>query len=423
MNQRTTQAQTQKQIQRMSLVQQRSLSILALSSNDIINTIEKEIEENPALEVYENQDLFALINNNDFYKEKSNSHQEFIQAQTLEESLEEHLLAQLPNTNLAGDEIEIAEILISALDKNGFLKIELSKLFETFDFKEEIIEKVMTAIQYLDPVGTCTRDYTESLLVQANTKPNTPDSVFTLIEHYLQDIAKKNINKIQKETKLSEEEIQEAIEIIQKLNPFPGSQFNNKQTLIIPEAYITTTGESINMSINNNWIPSIGINESYRKIAENNSAEATVTKTLVSDGSNFIDALSQRQQTIEKILTYIIEKQHDFFIKGKKFLKPMTQKELAQAVGFDESTISRAVKEKYVKIDEKMVGLSTFFTASKIGTEDDDLSKIRIIEEIKEFVTKYNGEKKLSAQMVTDSLNKKGIKIARRTVSKYMQEI
>lgn len=443
MRQGQIQRQALKQTQRLSQVQRQSLKVLSLTTYDLFDEIKMYSEINPALDISEldskisldeskstlfsgeaeNYNLDTTDTSPETLGSRTDKHDKYIQAQAKEITLEEHLLSQLAETRLKDEEIEIAEIIISALDKRGFLAMDVDVLFENMDYGDEQIERVLTILQYLDPIGTCTQNYTESLLVQANRRKNTPELVFTLISEHMEDVAAKNLDKIHKITKHSLEDIDEAIKIIKELNPYPGSLYNNKDTSIVSEAIISVKDGKINLKMQDKWNEAIKIDETFCETIKNEDVDNNVTKKLINEAKAFIDSLSQRSQTIYKVINYIITKQKDYFLLGKEFLIPMTQKEIAEELKYDESTISRAVKDKYITTNHGNINLSNFFSTTRIKSGEKDLSKQHILNEIKIIQENYTGEKKLSAQMVTDSLNKKGIEIARRTVSKYLSEI
>ena len=218
MRQGQIQRQALKQTQRLSQVQRQSLKVLSLTTYDLFDEIKMYSEINPALDISEldskisldeskstlfsgeaeNYNLDTTDTSPETLGSRTDKHDKYIQAQAKEITLEEHLLSQLAETRLKDEEIEIAEIIISALDKRGFLAMDVDVLFENMDYGDEQIERVLTILQYLDPIGTCTQNYTESLLVQANRRKNTPELVFTLISEHMEDVAAKNLDKIHK---------------------------------------------------------------------------------------------------------------------------------------------------------------------------------------------------------------------------------
>ena len=438
----------QQQKLKMSPQLYQSIQLMAMPLQDLKLKIQEELEKNPALEVVNeksdvsidemhssrNEDYDYFENSSDpgytsgYDQEGADSKQKFIEgALSRPESLQEHLMWQLRVQPVPQEWFGIGEMLIWNLDENGFHIEEPIKLVKTD--QNELMQEVMHLIQQFDPVGVCTSDYRESLLVQAELSPEAPPHTEELIEHHLELLEKKNIHDIARKTAIPEEEIGEIIEFLKTLNPYPGRLYSNDSTrYVIPDVVVKHEEGEFKLYLNDEEIPVLGISPIYSDIETGNTEAAKdgrrFVKQSVREARWFINSINQRNQTLMKIAYTIFEFQRKFFLHGPKQLAPLTLKDVAEEVSVHETTVSRIVNSKYIQTEWGIYPLKYFFSNQVPGTGSSRYSKEAVKEIIKEILEEHAGEeKRLSDQKISDLLKKRGISIARRTVAKYRKEL
>lgn len=425
-----------------------SLQLMAMPLLDLKLKIQEELERNPALEmVKEKSDLSIDDMNNsrgeeyDYFENSSDpgftggydqnasdSKQKFLEgALSRPESLQEHLMWQLRVQPISPELFEMGEQLIWNLDENGFHLEDPRKLFT--EEQQELLEEVMPLIQQFDPVGTCTTNYRESLLVQAELSPDAPPHTEELIEQYLELLERKSIHEISKKTSIPEQDVDHIIEFVKTLTPYPGRLYSNVSTVyVVPDVMVRREEGEFKLYLNDEEIPILGIDPFFSEI--NNGEKEDTKKTLrfvkqsVRDARWFINSIAQRNSTLLKITKTILEFQRKFFLYGPKQLAPLTLKDVAAEVSVHETTVSRIVNSKYIQTEWGIFPLKYFFSNQVPGTGNNRFSKEAVKEIIKEILAEHaSAEKRLSDQKISDQLKKRGVSIARRTVTKYRKEL
>ena len=397
------------------------MHLLAMPVLELQEEIKKKLDENPALEEASSsevllshlEDSFPKDNTPvDWDEDKADRKQQFLEnTLTQKESLQEHLLLQLGvQKNIDKEIIETAEILVQSLNNDGFLNISAKEAVP--DAEEETLKKAVSLVQMLDPQGTCVSDYKESLAVQASLCDDEPDGTETVIKEHLEELEKGQYKEIAAKLHKTEKEVLEIRDFIKTLNPFPGRSFTTQpDQSVIPSLTITAKDGELSVYMNDLAIPMLQVNESFKELDESPDADPEAKKFVhdkVQDAESFISILDMRKETLEKAAEAIIQCQRDFFLKGPKYLKPLTQREFAKIIKRNESTVSRIANSKYVQTDWGFYPFSYFFPSQ-------GESVLEIIKEIMES----NKDKRLSDQQISDILKERGIDMARRTVSKY----
>ena len=426
-----------------------SIQLMAMPIQELKFTIREELEKNPALEVVDEkaeESLEATERPSDTYElfentsdpgytrqrgeEASDSKRQFMEgALSRPENLHEHLIWQLRLQPVSSDQFRVGELLIQNLDDNGF-HIENPELLVGGD-DSKLLPATMTLIQALDPVGTCTADYRESLIVQAALTPEAPEFTREVIENHLDLLEKSKYADIARKLRTSQDKVLEILEFIKTLEPFPGRQYStSKSTYVIPDLQVIKKEGEFVLILNDEEIPVLGINPFFSEIMRNGKtkSEKTVKKFVssnVKDARWFIRSIHQRNQTLLKIAKAIVEFQRDFFIKGPKYLVPLTLKDIAEEVDVHETTVSRITTAKYVQTEWGIYELKHFFSnsISGAGSGGSRFSKEGVKEIVREIIRDNETEKHLSDQKISDLLKKQGINIARRTVAKYRNEL
>ena len=397
------------------------MHLLAMPVLELQEEIKKKLDENPALEEASSsevllshlEDSFPKDNTPvDWDEDKADRKQQFLEnTLTQKESLQEHLLLQRGvQKNIDKEIIETAEILVQSLNNDGFLNISAKEAVPDAD--EETLKKAVSLVQMLDPQGTCVSDYKESLAVQASLCDDEPDGTETVIKEHLEELEKGQYKEIAAKLNKTEKEVLEIRDFIRTLNPFPGRSFTTQpDQSVIPSLTITAKDGELSVYMNDLAIPMLQVNGSFKELDESPDADPEAKKFVhdkVQDAESFISILDMRKETLEKAAEAIIQCQRDFFLKGPKYLKPLTQREFAKIIKRNESTVSRIANSKYVQTDWGFYPFSYFFPSQ-------GESVLEIIKEIMES----NKDKRLSDQQISDILKERGIDMARRTVSKY----
>ncbi|MDA3940899.1 MAG: RNA polymerase factor sigma-54 [Spirochaetia bacterium] len=438
----------QEQRLKMSPQMFQSIQLMALPLQELTFRIHEELEKNPALELLEDKSLISIdeyskekSEDKDIYfenssdpgfirhegKEASDRKQNFLEgALSRPESLQEHLMAQLAVQNLSEDQFETGELIIHNLNSNGFFQEDPNLLLNIE--QQKILPEILDIIHSFDPLGICVKDYKESLLVQADLSFETPEGTVQIIENYLPLVKKNDIKELTKKLNLSSEEIIKIIDFIQTLNPYPGRLYSRTPpSYVIPDIMVTIKNGEFVLVLNDEEIPVLGISPFFEESQHNKQDKETrhYINNSIRDARWFINSIHLRNQTLIKIATVIVEFQRNFFIKGPKYLLPLTLKDVAEEVKVHETTVSRISNAKYMQTEWGIYPIKYFFTnsISGAGSTGSRFSKEGVKATIKELLTENISAKKLSDQKISDLLKLQGIKIARRTVAKYRSEL
>ncbi len=448
------------QVQRPVLVQQQklrmnpqlyqSIQLMALPIQDLRFKIQQEIEQNPALEVEEERSTVSLeevagtpSEDYDYFEnssdpgyttssydtEASDSKQQFMEgALSRPESLQDHLLWQLRLQPLSEGEFELGELLIHNLDENGFYIEDPQSLVP--ESRHEVLSRMAQMVQTFEPVGTCVADYRESLLVQARLRDDMPERTDTIIAEHFDLLEREKYREIARKMKITEEQVLEALEFIRTLTPFPGRKYSTESPrYVIPDLLVTIKEGQFVIVLNDEEIPVLGINPFFEQMNNSSTEEKDVNrfvKSSVKDARWFIHSIQQRNQTLLKVARAIVEFQRDFFLRGPKYLVPLTLKDIATTVDVHEATVSRITTSKHVQTEWGIFELKYFFSnsISGAGSKGSRYSKSAVKERIREILEEdKSGEKHLSDQRIADLLKQRGISLARRTVAKYRKEL
>ena len=469
-----SQHQTQTQQQILSQRQIQSLEILSLGSDDLREAIYKAAEENPALVVTKDTLTGSRLAPRDYTrvsnrvsaaaKEASDNFAAVLEAQADErESLQEHLLQQFRVLSLPQEELDIGEKLIRNLDDHGFHILAPVSLLDsnTLPHKESLLNHSLKIIQSLDPVGTCTANTEESLLVQALHSDRAPDLALFLLNGHLdflnppqeQKVLKKIEAFIKEQNSLfaakdspympasgtiTEDDITEALAFIRTLDPFPARNYGSAHThFVAPDIYVEKLSEpkdeknpfSIwNIRLSKDSFPSLDLDPLFKQVADKEKKVAGSVKKA----EEFIEALNFRQNTLLRSANSIVRHQEEFFLKGPGHLKPFKQQDLADELGVHETTISRMANSKYIQCEWGLFELKYFFTGAVSRTKEasikntfesdasKELSRETVLFRLKQILEEHKDDKKkLSDQKISDIFAQEGIQLARRTVAKY----
>lgn len=440
---------SQKQVLSQHMVQ--SMEILQMSAQELEGYIEKLALENPVIELADSsqskadtqqEDLQRKLDwlestdlqNRVYYQQErdaENMESNWHDSRQSEENLEEYLHAQILLADYTELEQAIVEYLICSLDSRGYFSGELTQVAEHFQVPEEVAEKLLRDIQQLDPAGVGARNLQECLLLQIQRKKHYSDVTVAIIEQYMEEVAKNHLPNIAKKLQVSLEEVQDACEEIRSLNPKPGSSFSDREQLryISPDAVVVKLENNFEILINEYQYPGFSISSYYQEMMQS-TTDAKAKKYLqekVQKAQWVTNCISQRSSTLSRVMHLLVEKQHEFFLNGPGNKRPMRLADLAEELELHESTISRAMRGKYLQCSWGIFPLNYFLTSVAVKSSNADGAEDKTPEQMKaliqEIVDGENKKKPYSDQAISDQLAVKGIKLSRRTVNKYRTEM
>ena len=471
---RQVQSQVQQQVQTLSPQQILVVKLLELPAVELEDRVRAELLENPALEegkeetavddLSENADndqsdneydsLGDYLTEDDIpdYKLQERNKSKGEQAEEIPfsdtTSFYETLQEQLRERNLTEHQQALAEYLIGSLDDDGLLRKTLDSISDELaiyagvDAKEQELEEVLSIIQDFDPPGLGARSLQECLLIQIKRKEpsSLQQTELSIIEKCYEEFTRKHWDKIIQRLNLSEEEFEAAINEITKLNPRPGSSLGEvigrNMQQIVPDFIVETFDDgSIVLSLNNKNMPELRMSREFNDMLQEHtynkanqtkeSKEAMLyLKQKMDAAQGFIDAIKQRQNTLQTTMEAIIDLQRPFFQEGdESLLRPMILKDVAERTGLDISTISRVSNSKYVQTNFGIYSLKYFFSDGYTTEDGEEMSVREIRRILKECIDNENKKKPLTDDELADILKEKGYPIARRTVAKYRQQL
>jgi RNA polymerase sigma-54 factor len=347
------------------------------------------------------------------------------------ESIQDHLIWQLNLTHMSDRDIEIAYATIECVQPDGYLSISPNDIWESLsieleDLDLEEVVAVQHRLQRFDPVGVCSIDLRDCLLVQLEAFQSHPlyKSTHNLIDHYLPLLGNRDFAQLSRKTKLKDEALKEVIELIQQLNPRPGSVIDADDTdYVIPDVSVKKRSGVWQVELNNDALPPIKINETYSAMASTAATpeDASYIKTSLQEAKWFMKSLQSRNETLLKVASCIVSRQIDFFELGEEAMKPMVLHDVAEEVGMHESTISRVTTQKYMHTPKGIFELKYFFSSHVNTASGGECSSTAIRAMIKKLVTDEPAKKPLSDNKLATILADQGIQVARRTVAKYRE--
>lgn len=472
-------SQRQSLQQKLSPQQIQYIKLLQLSTLELEQRIKEEMEINPLLEEGEEEDDIpqvqeeAQTESQEEQERKSDEEfdwDEFLNSpddlygykaqvdRSAEEdqyevplahrsSMAEHLREQIGMLHFSEAEEVIAEQIVGSIDQDGYLRRPISSIVDDLMFSqgmmlsEDDVEVVLKRIQKLDPIGIAARDLRECLIVQLETMPaETPgrNDALKMLEKAYKAFTMKHFDILMRRLDLSESELKTAFELIQRLNPKPGEgAFATQTNYITPDFTVEILDDEFVISLNGKNAPELRVNRHYRdlwnslshqkKQPKDNGGDTEETKQFLKnrlEGARwFINSINQRRATMLRVMSAIVNLQEDFFRNGEGHLRPMILKDVAEKIGMDISTISRVVNGKYVQTEWGVYELKYFFSEGLSTESGEEVSNKEVKAQIEQMVNEENKQKPLSDQAIATTLEKKGIDIARRTVTKYREQL
>jgi RNA polymerase sigma-54 factor len=353
-------------------------------------------------------------------------------------NLRDHLVWQLQMSDFVDNERQFAELVIGNLDEKGYLDLKggegpngeklpdltIDDLAREAELDPDDAEEVLRMIQRFDPIGVAARSLSECLMVQAEVL-GFDEVEKAIIRDHLHNVERRNFPAIAKALKINLEDVYEAVQEIQKLESVPARNFvevDEKTIAITPDVYVVKDADQFVVTDNDKGLQRLYINENLaQKMLKDPKAKEFISEKLRS-AQWLIRAIEQRRRTIIKVTECIVEKQREFLEKGVGYLKPMILRDVAEAVGMHESTISRVTSNKYVHTPQGLFELKYFFNSSIHRVDEEDIASESVKQEIKKIIAAEDKSNPYSDQAIVKVLEEKaGIKIARRTVAKYRE--
>ncbi len=448
---------------------QQAIKLLQLTVPELQQEIKKELLENPLLEEVRNSeatpaespkkeentdllhekdiniedffrdyfdDQYVPKNRNKEYVDKDINYENFI---SKEQSLQEYLEWQA-GINIEDEEVyNTVLMIIPYLDDNGYLKVPkelkvkyrsvVDFLADELNIKKKLIEKAIKEIKKFDPTGVGATSIEECLWLQCEYLGFGEDGILKdMIYNHLEDIAANRNEKIALSLNISEEDVLNYVDFIKKLEPKPGRKYSSEKTqYIIPDVVVFKIDGEYYVDLNEDGIPGLRVNKQYAEMLKNRDKIEKETENYIKEKLKsalwLIKSIYNRQKTILKVTKSIVEKQRDFFDFGVEYMKPLILKDIAEELGIHESTVARVVKNKYMQTPRGVFELKYFFSSKLATSSGIDVSAMAVKEKIKKIITNENRQKPYSDSEIVKILKSQGIKIARRTVAKYREEL
>lgn len=391
------------------------LNIISIPAIELKEKIEKAIEENPFLEYdiksnHNNLDINSIIENT-----ASNS----------KESLFEHLKSQISIVFNNKKDIELAELISTFINENGYLTISPEEIADILNISVKKADEIIKILKTLEPIGIAAKNISECLSTQLKNKENIDKNIkniaINIVENYLNELSKKDYKYISSKMNISEKNILEALKLIQTLEPYPAREFDTTTIkYIVPELFIFKENNKWQVKTNETFILPLKINKKYSKILKENNFNNDILKEKKLEAQNLISTVNERKKSLKRVGEGLLKLQIDFFENGKEFMKPLRLKDLALETNLSESTISRISNGKYLNTVWGTFSIKYFFSKN-IKAINGELGSRAVKEIIKRIIE--NSDAKLSDEKIRLILKSEGIEIARRTVAKYRQSM
>jgi len=466
--------QVQKQTQTLVLAPQlrQSLKILQVAALELRSTILEELQTNPALEELPMEGLsleekadaegegeespskedrskelefgddfqvlaqldevsrenYELENGSSAYSTEAAKRRQFLfDSLTSETSLQEHLIRQAKLAESTPETIRAIEFLIGSLDNRGYLTSHVSDIALLAKLPLKIVQEAHKLLKSLDPVGIGCTDLKDCLITQLEIKGKGKGPATKLVKNHLDLLLRRRIPEIARKTGVSIEEVQRLIEEISTLDPAPGRKFGEDSNRVVqPDVKVEKDGDDWIIILNNEYIPKLRLSGTYKELLAKgklSAQEREYIREKIKAGKFLINSIEQRQQTIERITREILNMQNDFFEKGPSHLRPLTMSQIADEVGVHETTVSRALANKYIETPYGVFEFKYFFTTGYTRDDGESIANTTVKESIVKIIESEPPTKPYSDQKIVHILKERDVKIARRTVAKYREEM
>ena len=359
--------------------------------------------------------------------EDAERRQHFFDSLVSEPSLQEHLMRQAEQAELSPQALEAMRNIVSSLDERGFLTQTPADSALQTGLPLAAVQEAVAALKAFDPPGIGAQSLAECLLAQLAALGRGDSLPARIVRDHFALLTRRRIPEIARKLGASADDVQGAIEEIGRLNPAPGRRFaDDNNRVVVPDVTVEKDGDEWKIHLNNDYIPRLRISSTYRELIARGTLskpERDYLRERIRSGKFLIDSIEQRQRTIERITREILTAQSEFFERGVAQLKPLTMTRIADIVGVHETTVSRAIANKYIKTPHGVFEFKYFFTPGYQSEGGASVSNTSVKEMIADLVAVEDKGSPLSDQDLVGLLQGKGITIARRTVAKYREEL
>lgn len=442
------------QVARMALTQtlspqmQQSLHVLQAPLTELRSLVDTELRSNPALEEIPTDkppvpdknpshssplreqwsDYYAQRPAGDTWtREALERRQHFLESRLRPTTLNDYLLEQLETASWDHSDTSIAHQIIGNLDDGGYLRASTDEIARASASFPSDVDRVLAKVQEFDPPGIAARNLSECLHLQLLAKGRRYSTESRIVRHYLEPLGRKKLHEIAKALDLPLQEIQRAAEAISHLDPAPGRAFApDSNQIIVPEVIISLDPDTHDFSVdlNTDEIPRLRIADDYKDMLGSSSKDVRdYLRDKIRGGNFFIRSIQQRQHTVLAIAREIAHRQRDFLLHGPSQLKPMTMGQVADTVGVHETTVSRAVAGKFLSTPQGIFEMKYFFTHGYANADGDTISNESVRQAISLIIKDEDPSNPLSDQAIAKNLAARGIKVARRTIAKYREQL
>ncbi|NOT54265.1 MAG: RNA polymerase factor sigma-54 [Deltaproteobacteria bacterium] len=348
------------------------------------------------------------------------------------ESLAEHLTEQLRFHDLSEDEERVASVIIGNLNSSGYCELPLEELAASAGVGIELVAYVLQLIQGCDPIGIGARDLRECLLMQlraqALEEPRVEDPALTLatriVHDHLDMLESHRFDRLAKELGVTMDEVSLAMKIIVALEPKPARNFVEEEVrYVIPDVHIHKLGEEYVITLNEEGLPRLRVSQSYRRMLAEGGAAKEYLNDKLRSAAWLIKSIQQRQRTLYLVAESIVKFQQDFLTYGVSRMHPLVLRDVAADVGVHESTVSRAVANKYMATPRGIFAMKKFFTTGLKGQPGEDVAAESVKDKIREMIANEDAAHPLSDEEIAQALSRGNVTIARRTVAKYRESL
>jgi RNA polymerase sigma-54 factor len=345
------------------------------------------------------------------------------------QSLADHLLWQLEMNLVSPRQKEIGRAIIGNLDASGYLQASLEEIAAMGPYPPDEVEAALHLVQELDPPGVAARDLKECLLIQLSFHDMEGTPAEVIIKEHMPLLQTRRFRELAQALGCSLEEVMHYVETIRNLDPKPGKKYNSgSNNYVIPDVYVVKIDKGYTIVLNEDGLPRLRISPFYRRMIDrSNNDVSRETREYVREkfrsAFRLIRSLEERQRTIYKVARSIVKHQQGFLDFGYEHLRPLILKDVAEDIGMHESTVSRVVNQKYMHTPRGLYEMKFFFHSGISSAQGDDVSSLTVKERIKKVVGDEDPARPLSDSAIVQILSDDGLRIARRTVAKYREEL
>ena len=437
---------------------QQGIKLLQLSTLELQQEIQENLYTNPLLEIDEeassntvendqtasqtteiHEDVGEALDTEYFSMRKSGSsvsNEEFTHIEQVSgQGLHDYLNWQLRLSHISGRDLTIGEAILDSIDSDGLLQASIEDLISAAALEDpaepDEIEAILNRIQHFDPPGVGARDLRECLLIQLKLLGNEPgysddpalETAIKIVDHFLPLVSQGDLTMLIKQSRSSKENIMLALDLLKSLNPRPGSQYSDTTAdYIIPDVLVHKLKGNWAVSLKPETLPKIKLTEQYTQfVSQTSDKDKQYLKGKYQEAKWFLRSLESRHDTLLKVAKSIVANQMEFFEKGPEHMRPLVLRDLAEELGFHESTISRATNQKYLSCPTGVYELKYFFSSQVSTTSGGEASSTAIKALIQKLVREENPQKPYSDSKLASILKEEGIVVARRTVAKYRE--